>query len=75
MTTPEDLKNIAPGSLVFFGYMGEYVAVVLKQKSCQYPPASAYVVLWPSGVVQSIFFWPAECKYVTIIPPNPDTED
>lgn len=75
MTTPEDLKNIAPGSLVFFGYMGEYVAVVLKQKPSLFHTASAYVVLWPSGVVQSIFFWPAECKYVTIIPPNPDTED
>lgn len=75
MTIPEDLKNIEPGSLVIFGYMGEYVVVVLKQKSCQCPPASAYDVLWSNGVVQEIFFWPNEAGYVTIIPPNPSAEE
>lgn len=83
MTTPEDLKNIAPGSLVFFSgplvfflwIQGENAAVVLKQKPSRFHTASAYDVLWSNGVVQEIFFWPDEAEYVTIIPPNPSVEE
>lgn len=74
-TTDEEIRSIEPGSLLFFGYKGEYTVVVLKHKPMRIPDAiAAFEVLWPDGVVQEIFFWPQDCQYATIIPPNPITE-
>lgn len=77
MTTPVDIKNIAPGSLVIFMGEPKHVALVLERISSVgfVGNATGYVVLWGSGRVRQILFWPDEAGHVTIIPPNPDTED
>lgn len=74
MTTLEDLKNIAPGSLVIFGGEPKHVALVLGWSRFK-GYSTGYVVLWGSGRVMEIFFWPDEAGHITIIPPNPETED